>query len=117
MKNKINFNDLDFDSMTLVAKEDPEEFERIRQMAIDEFIRSAPVERQQRLRCLQWRIDQERRNRTPLSACIRISRMMWDHLLGPGGLLGQYDRLLFDEAEVETQPAKIIDFPPRKSWR
>ncbi|RLJ20658.1 hypothetical protein DJ031_05220 [bacterium endosymbiont of Escarpia laminata] len=49
--------------LELHGKVRPEDFERLRLAAIDEFIESAPEERRQRLRCLQWRIDQERRNR------------------------------------------------------
>lgn len=108
---ETDFNELDFDSMSLIAKDDPEAFERLRQSAIDEFIESAPIRRQHRLRCLQWRIDQERRNCTPLSACLKISKMMWDHLLGDKGLLGQQNRLLFADSQFDNEPAKIINFP------
>ena len=104
---KTDFANLDFDSMMAIAKEDPEAFERLRQQAIDEFIERAPPERQKRLRSLQWRIEQERRNRTPLSACLRISKMMWDHLLGPYGLLG----LLSDQQPAASPvQAKVIPF-------
>lgn len=109
--NNPDFNNLDFDTMTAIAKEDPVEFERLRQIAIDEFIESAPPDRRERLRGLQWRIDQERRNRTPLSACLRISKMMWDHLLGPNGLLG----LLSDEPVAAPVPAKVIPFAISRS--
>ncbi|MGD8588031.1 MAG: DUF3135 domain-containing protein [Chromatiales bacterium] len=108
-----DFSSLDFDAMTAIAKEDPVEFERLRQMAIDEFIESVPPERRGRLRSLQWRIDQERRNRTPLSACLRISKMMWEHLLGPNGLLG----LLSEEPVVAPIPAKIIPIAINRTRR
>jgi hypothetical protein len=108
-----DFSSLNFDTMTVIAKEDPVEFERLRQIAIDEFIESAPPDRRERLRGLQWRIDQERRNRTPLSACIRISKMMWDHLLGPNGLLG----LLSDEPMAAPLPAKIIPIAIKRTER
>lgn len=106
MKKEVEFSSRDFDFMSTLAKDDPDEFERLRQLAIDEFIESVPPERRERLRSLQWRIDQERRNRSPISACIRISKMMWDHLLGPNGLLG----LLAEEPMVKPAPAKIIQF-------
>jgi hypothetical protein len=109
----LDFGCLDFDSMTAIAKDDPVEFERLRQLAIDEFIESAPPERRERLRGLQWRIDQERRNRTPLSACLRISKMMWEHLMGPNGLLG----LFADEPMATPAPAKIIPFVASRSVR
>ncbi len=109
----VDFGCLDFDSMSAIAKDDPVEFERLRKLAIDEVIESAPPERRQRLRGLQWRIDQERRNRTPLSACLRISKMMCDHLQGPNGLLG----LFADEPIATPAPAKIIPFAMTRSVR
>ncbi len=111
--NKNNFDTMDFDSMLAVAKERPEDFERLRLAAIDEFIESAPEERRQRLRCLQWRIDQERRNRTPLSACLHISRMMWEQLHGEFGLLAKISGLKdkpWTETTEEPCSAKVIDF-------
>jgi hypothetical protein len=108
-----DFSSLDFDTMAAIAKRDPVEFERLRQKAIDEFIESVPPERRERLRSLQWRIDQERRNRTPLSACLRISKMMWEHLSGPNGLLG----LLSEEPVAAPIPAKIIPFAGDRAER
>jgi len=107
----VNFSKLDFDSMTAIAKDDPVEFERLRRSCIDEFIENTPPERRQRLRRLQWRIDQERRNCSPLSACLKISKMMWDQLLGEDGLLGQQARLLLDGKPPNTTPAKVLNFP------
>ncbi len=80
----------DFDEWAALAREDPQAFEKMRLAAIDEYIASVPDTHRQRLRRLQWRIDQERRlARNPMSACLRISRMMWDSLLGEGGLRDQ----------------------------
>ena len=110
---QADFNRFDFDSMADIAKNAPDEFERMRRAAIEELIASAPLERQKRLRSLQWRIDQERRNRSPLSACIRISKMMWDQLLSPDGLLGAQARLLVTRGVAEIQNAKVIPFPER----
>lgn len=71
--------DFEFDEWARLAKEDPDAFERRRKAAIEAVIASAPMAEQQRLRGLQFRIDMERsRASTPLSACIRINRMMWD---------------------------------------
>ena len=52
---------LEFKQWVEMAEKDPELFERLRQNAIDEVIEKAPSGHRQRLRCLQWRIDQERR--------------------------------------------------------
>ncbi len=86
-KNKA-FSSIEFETWAELAENDPPAFEDLRQAAIDEAIQQAPASSRQRLRGLQWRIDQERRRaRTPLAACIRISQMMWESVTGNGGLL------------------------------
>jgi hypothetical protein len=80
-------HDLDFDNLSRLAKEDPESFEATRQVVIEDLIESFPMETRERMRRLQWRIDQERRlAKSPMGSCIRLSRMMWRQLLGDGGL-------------------------------
>ena len=93
MKN-IKIGERDFDDWAEMARKDPASFEKMRQAAIDDFIESTPAAQRERLRRLQWRIDQERRlARTPMNACIRISRMMWDNILGDGGLRDRFAEL------------------------
>ncbi len=80
-------DELDFDRWSRLAKSDPDAFEVARQEAIDAMIESFPADSRDRMRRLQWRIDQERRlAKSPMGACIRLSRMMWRQLLGEGGL-------------------------------
>jgi hypothetical protein len=96
--------EIDFDTWSEMARSDPETFELMRQVAIEAAIESASESNRQRLRCLQWRIDQERRlARTPMAACLRISRMMWRTVLGPGGLNDRFGELqgLFSERPGE----------------
>ena len=81
-KKETGFN---FDRWSELAQSDPEAFENMRNEKLAECIARAPGNQQHRLRCLQWRIDMIRKQaKTPLSACIKISNMMWDtlHLLG-----------------------------------
>lgn len=117
---KNNNNEFDFDAMADIAKNNPQEFERLRQQAIDEVIENAPPEQRARLRRLQWRVDQECRNRSPLDACIRISKMMWDHLLGPHGLLAYQEQLLYNKEPITRDSAKVLRFnantttPPKR---
>ena len=60
---------LDFDAAMELARKDPAAFEQHRQEAIEALIASAPERNQQHLRCLQWRIDQERqRASSPIAA-------------------------------------------------
>lgn len=105
MKNKKTA-EIDFDTWSEMARNDPETFESMRLAAIDAAIEGAPEANRERLRCLQWRIDQERRlARTPMAACMRISRMMWRSVLGEGGLrdrFGELQGLFNGHADVDS---------------
>jgi hypothetical protein len=109
----------EFDEWVELAKQDPSTFEQLRLAAINEVIDSAPAGQRERLTRLQWRIDQERRlARTPMNACIRISRMMWDNLVGRGGLSDRFselDGLLRGTAgaaapSTEDSSPRVLDF-------
>lgn len=81
-------HNFDFESWATLANSDPEGFEARRARAIEDAIHRAPPRLQSRLRRLQWKLDQVRRtSATPMAACIRMNRMMWDRITGPGGLL------------------------------
>jgi len=74
-------SNIDFDRWSKIARTDPETFEAMRTEIINDCIDNAPLDRQQRLRGLQWQIDCLRaQSSNPLSACIKISQMMWDTL-------------------------------------
>ncbi|MBZ0071847.1 MAG: DUF3135 domain-containing protein [Gammaproteobacteria bacterium] len=78
----------DFDSWSELARNSPADFETCRTQAIEDAIHRAPPRMQMRLRRLQWKLDQVRRtSATPMAACIRINRLMWERITGPGGLL------------------------------
>jgi len=80
--------DFDFQEWARLAREDPDAFERERARLIGELIGAAPPEMRHRLEALQWRVEQvRRRSRTPLSACLKISAMMWERVTGQHGLL------------------------------
>lgn len=70
---------LDFDEWMVLAKNSPDEFEKKRREHIELFFENIPEEKQDRLKGLQWQIDQTRKlSRTPMASCIAISNMMWD---------------------------------------
>jgi hypothetical protein len=72
---------VDFDEMLALAQHDPASFEEKRLEYIEAFLDNIPLEKQPRLRGLQWQVDQTRRlARTPMASCIAISNMMWDSL-------------------------------------
>lgn len=110
----------DFDEWSRLAKNDPCAFEARRVALIEEFLRRFPQPGQRRLRGLQFRIDMARRRaRTPMGACLKISSMMWDSLVGRHGLKTALDSLLDSPKQralattrpaAPDTPARIIPF-------
>jgi hypothetical protein len=85
---------IDFDNWVQLAKSDPEAFEQRRKQVLQELIDSAPEDQQHRLSCLQWKVDQVRGiSKTPLAACLRMSKLMWERVLGAGGLMPSLEKL------------------------
>ncbi len=110
---KKRFN---FEYWRELAATDSAAFETARDRAIAELIESVPEERQRRrMRGLQWRIDRIRDTApNAMDACLKISGMMWDSLLGDDGLL---ERLRALEGRMPTQvrprlPAKVVPLAP-----
>jgi hypothetical protein len=100
-------SNFDFDEWKTLAISDPDAFERRRQAVIDDFLNSVPESRQRRLRGLQFRIDMERRRaRNPLGACIKISAMMWDSLVGPHGLAPTIQKLTQPRNAAESMTSR-----------
>jgi hypothetical protein len=113
-------DDFDFETWRALASEDPERFEQMRQDAIRQIIESAPPTQRERLQALQWRIDQERRlSGNPLAACLRISNLMWERLMGKNGLVDTLNSLgQASEQHVEMrEQAPVLPFRPRASDR
>ena len=115
---KEKLSNIDFDHWSEIARTDPETFEAMRTEIINDCIDNAPRNRQQRLRGLQWQIDCLRaQSSNPLSACIKISQMMWDTLQQ----LGNVSRDLAgpEQAKGESKPAEatILSFAPVKKQR
>ena len=104
---------IDFEAWAALARSDPAAFEEKRVRAIEKALQAMPEPRQQRLRRLQWKIDRVRaRCGTPMSACIKLSGMMWDSLVGPGGLKDWLERL--GGAPAEPLPeARVLQLNPR----
>lgn len=67
-----------FDTLLQIAQSDPNELEQIRERLAASTISAAPKALRPRLRGLQFRIDSTRQlAKTPLSACIQLSEMMY----------------------------------------
>jgi hypothetical protein len=85
---------VDFDQWASLAKTDLAAFEAKRSEVIEDLIQSMPPHKQQRMRCLQWKIDQVRKQASnPMAACVKLSEMMWDSVVGPGGLREALERV------------------------
>lgn len=97
-----------FDDWKDLAETNPQDFEQKRRDFIDSFISKASSRYRSRLEGLQWRIDMERRrSSTPLSACVRISSMMFDSVYGDAGLLSALNG---DIRKDGNSTAKIVKF-------
>ncbi len=94
MSNNNIDDKFDFDHWAKLALDKPHNFELARQQMIDALIESMPLDRQQRLRGLQWQIDHVR-ERAPnaLQAADHIAGMMWEKVLGENGLLDNLEQL------------------------
>jgi len=106
----------DFDAWAKLARKDPEAFELERKLLIERAIMRAPAGKQQRLRCLQWKLDQIRNlASTPMAACLQINQLLWESILSERGLLHCLQRLQSgihaDTSERTT--AKILQFQRR----
>ncbi len=95
-----------------LAAQDPASFEQARCQLIERLIASASDAAKPRLRGLQWQVDRLREVHSPLSACVRISGMMWEHLLGSNGLLDAVDRFSRPEktSPPRLSPCQILPF-------
>ena len=100
----------DFDAWAKLFTDDPQAFEKQRILAIEQLIRQAPAHKQQRLRCLQWKLDQIRQTApNPLAASVRMNRLLWESLAGPDGLLERLRQP--HKARRRRCAAKVIPFP------
>ena len=101
--------DVDFDAWSELANTDSEAFERQRSDLVERVIGYSIDGHQPRLRRLQWRIDQVReRASSPLAACIRLSSMMWDSVMGEGGLHETLQTLRHSKPKEDPRPKATV---------
>jgi len=74
----LDKNKIDFDKWAELAKSNPHAFEKLRTQFLTNAVNRVSKPKRHKFECLQWRIDKIRQTtKTPLSACIKISQMMW----------------------------------------
>ena len=108
--------DFNFENWAKIAADDPEEFERLRKELLNNLIQNSPKEIQNRMQGIQWQIDQIRQtSKTPMAACIKISSMMWDSVLGDNGLIDAIEKLQSTDTSPDSSdtenPINVIHFP------
>jgi hypothetical protein len=116
----LSTDDFNFDTFARLAKDDPVEFDRLRQQLIDANIAAAPRHLQSRLRQLQCRADLVREGATsPMAATLKLSSMMWETVVGPGGLREALNALVsVGERQQRPNPvdgkkAAVLPFPTK----
>mgnify|MGYP005989465803 CR=1 FL=1 len=100
-----------FERLREMAIKDPDALERLRQEYVQTAINAAPEAYRQRLEGLQFQIDGQRRlAKTPMAACINISKMMHESL---HQLRGFIDGKEESETQEQTQQenAVVLSFP------
>ena len=105
-----------FEELMHLAKTNPDALEDLRHALVEETIMQAPEHYHRKLRGLQFQIDMERRRATnPMSACIRISKMMHEHLIKLKETL-EMDWVEEDIVEERaTGTGSVIPFPSQRS--
>lgn len=104
---------LDFDDAMALAKNDPDAFEQYRLDAIEALITSVDMKKQQNLRRLQWRIEQERKRApNPAAACVKVYQMMWDSFVGKYGFIDVICNSNYPSrnADDSTHKVKVLSF-------
>ena len=116
METTDNRPTFDFDTWAKLASNNPQAFELERRLLLERAIMRAPADKQQRLRCLQWKLDQIRNlASTPMAACLQINRLLWENIISEHGLLHNLQRLQSGERPNATDPAtaEILQFQGR----
>lgn len=107
-----------FDEWMQLAKENPEKFEENRKSAIEAVISSTDGASQKRLEGLQWQIEQMRTSSdNPMSACMRISKLMWENVQGEDGLVETLNQLTGKTPVKEKvqKRAEVLQFTARSA--
>ena len=104
-----------FDEWMQLAKEDPAAFEKQRLEAIQGILSNASENSKKRLEGLQWQIEQMRTtSKTPMAACLNISRLMWEKVQGEDGLVETLNQLT-GKAPIKPKKANRAEVVQLKS--
>lgn len=115
MANSTPMTPQGFDEWSALAKSDPQAFERHRRQVIDRAIHAAPAQRRQQLRRMQWKLDQIRStSRTPMVACLRMNRLLWESVAGENGLIARLQQPTAARQQPAGPSARVIPLAGRR---
>ena len=99
-----------FEQLKQLAQDSPQELEAFRKAKIDALIEQAPESYRRRLRGIQFQVDCAiKRHKSPMGACISVSKMMQDSLARLNEALhGAHNK---DRQDLPGESAAIIAFP------
>lgn len=90
-----------------LARRDPEAFEASRREMLENLVACAAPDRQDRLRAVQWQLDQLRRRAgNPRQACDALASRLWERTTGREGLMAR----LSGQAQARNS-ASLLPFP------
>jgi hypothetical protein len=70
---------IDYELLSKLYKDDPEEFERERKRILESYFDSLPEERQKKARQIQWQIEGElRKYKDPIARMNRMVELFWE---------------------------------------
>lgn len=103
-------NYFDFEEWSALAISDPEKFEQLRQEKISCLIEEAELDRQNRLRGLQWSVDRIRDQHinSSMGACLALSKLMWKTFSELSKQLEAYDKTKRSDTRQCQNQAEII---------
>ena len=103
---------LSFDEMKDMAANEPERFEEYRQEIINNFIAGLPVDKQERARQWQWRIEQRTRNiENPL---VRLEIIYSEMMTSFIELNDMLNHGIPPQGKSRKKDAKVLDFKTKK---
>ncbi len=114
MKNEMNMNEM-ITQLHGLYQRDPEEFERMSRLLIDQAIESFPAEHRQRAYGLQFQLEHKlRKFNDPVARMNKMVEIFWDQVLVFQQVLEDPEGYL-SEKDKNKQEGKVIPFAPRGS--
>jgi hypothetical protein len=105
-----------FEALLVLAKEDPVEFEALRDQLCKQIVDQAPEHISRRLKGLQFKINMERRrSKTALKSCLELSKLMNNSLIELDEALSNPQEFLMKHNSIAPQAENTNQTNTKKS--